>query len=178
MGDNVYLGDRNGVPHAHAVERRTAMPASPSQPPEALPADHHRPRVPLRDGQRRGFGKDPRPRCCGGCARMLAPAQALPGLRPGDGWEFSATQRTGRCFALPACATASRAVADSRPTCRASPSSWSWTCRASRAPSRWSLSPGDPLPGHRRPALPADLGPHAVYWLAIEGPRGGRRSRR
>ena len=29
MGDNIYLGDRNGVPHADAMERRIAMPAFP-----------------------------------------------------------------------------------------------------------------------------------------------------
>ena len=59
MGDNVYLGDRDGV--------RTPMQWSPGpqrrvlgrQPAAALPAGHHRPRVPLRDGQRRDPAAEP-----------------------------------------------------------------------------------------------------------------------
>ena len=54
MGDNVYLGDRNGVrtPMQWSGDRNAGFSdANPQQ--SVLPGDH-RPRVPLRDRQRRG----------------------------------------------------------------------------------------------------------------------------
>src|SRR6185369_5442301 len=53
MGDNVYLGDRD------AVEPRSQRRVLGGQPPAAVPAGDHRPRVPLRDGQRRGPAAEP-----------------------------------------------------------------------------------------------------------------------
>ncbi len=54
MGDNIYLGDRNGVrtPMQWAPGRNAGF--SQRQPAAAFFACHHRLRVPLRDGQRRG----------------------------------------------------------------------------------------------------------------------------
>ncbi len=59
MGDNVYLGDRNGVrtPMQWSPDRNAGFSAR--QPAAALPAGDHRPRVPLRDGQRRGAAGQP-----------------------------------------------------------------------------------------------------------------------
>jgi hypothetical protein len=51
--------------HAHAVERRPQRRLLARQPAAALPAGDHRPRVPLRDGQRRGPAGNPT-RCSGG----------------------------------------------------------------------------------------------------------------
>jgi len=47
MGDNIYLGDRNGVrtPMQWGPDRNAGF--SKANPPEALPAPHHGPRVPL-----------------------------------------------------------------------------------------------------------------------------------
>ena len=52
MGDNFYLGDRNGVrtPMQWAPDRNGGFSARESA--AALPAGHHRPRVPLRGGER------------------------------------------------------------------------------------------------------------------------------
>ena len=54
MGDNVYLGDRNGVrtPMQWTGDRNAGF--SRADPPAALPAGDHRPRLPLPGGQRRG----------------------------------------------------------------------------------------------------------------------------
>ncbi len=54
--------------HADAVEPRPQRRLLRRQPAAALPAGDHRPRVPLRDRQRRGPGARTRTRCCGGCA--------------------------------------------------------------------------------------------------------------
>ena len=66
MGDNIYLGDRNGVrtPMQWSADRNAGF--SRGQPAAAVPAGHHRPRVPLRGGQRRGAAEQPAARCCGG----------------------------------------------------------------------------------------------------------------
>ena len=66
MGDNIYLGDRNGVrtPMQWSADRNAGFSrANPQQ--LYLPVDH-RPRVPLRGGQRRGAAEQPAARCCGG----------------------------------------------------------------------------------------------------------------
>ena len=52
--------------HADAVERRPQRRLLARQPAAAVPAGHHRPRVPLRGGQRRGAAEQPATRCCGG----------------------------------------------------------------------------------------------------------------
>ena len=54
MGDNVYLGDRNGVrtPMQWSGDRNAGF--SRGQSAAAVPAGDHRSRVPLRSGQRRG----------------------------------------------------------------------------------------------------------------------------
>ena len=59
MGDNIYLGDRNGVrtPMQWSGDRNAGL--QPGQPAEALPAGHHRPGVPLRGDQRRGPAEQP-----------------------------------------------------------------------------------------------------------------------
>ena len=42
MGDNFYLGDRNGVPHPDAMEQRSQRRFLESESAAALPADHDR----------------------------------------------------------------------------------------------------------------------------------------
>ena len=66
MGDNIYLGDRNGVrtPMQWSGDRNAGF--SRRQPAAALPAGDHRSRVPLRGDQRRGAAEQPDTRCCGG----------------------------------------------------------------------------------------------------------------
>ena len=59
MGDNVYLGDRNGVrtPMQWSVDRNAGF--SRANPQQLDPAGHHRPRVPLRVAQRRSAAAEP-----------------------------------------------------------------------------------------------------------------------
>ena len=66
MGDNIYLGDRNGVrtPMQWSADRNAGF--SRANPQRLYPAGHHRPRVPLRGDQRRGAAEQPATRCCGG----------------------------------------------------------------------------------------------------------------
>ena len=66
MGDNIYLGDRNGVrtPMQWSADRNAGF--SRGQPAEALPAGHHRPGVPLRERSTSRRSRTTRIRCCGG----------------------------------------------------------------------------------------------------------------
>ena len=59
MGDNIYLGDRNGVrtPMQWSADRNAGF--SRANPQRALSAGHHRPGIPLRDRQRRGPAEQP-----------------------------------------------------------------------------------------------------------------------
>ena len=83
MGDNIYLGDRNGVrtPMQWSADRNAGFLAR--QPAAALFPDHHRPGVPLRVDQRREPGAQPFV-----AAQLDAPghgdAAALPGVRARD----------------------------------------------------------------------------------------------
>ena len=81
MGDNIYLGDRNGVrtPMQWSADRNAGFSrANPQR--LYLPGDH-RPRVPLRDGQRRGAAAQPPLAAVVDEATDRA-AQAVPGVRP------------------------------------------------------------------------------------------------
>ena len=86
--------------HADAVERRPQRRLLARQPAAALPAGHHRPRVPLRGGQRRGAAEQPALAAVVDEAADRA-AQALPGVRPRHA-SSSCTRRTARCS--PSCA--------------------------------------------------------------------------
>ena len=132
MGDNIYLGDRNGVrtPMQWSPDRNAGF--SRRQPAAALPAGHHRPRVPLRGAQRRGPAEQPAVAAVVDEAAS-EPAQAVPGLRPRQRWS-SSTRTTPRCW--PSCARTAR-----------SGSSWSRTCRGSSQHAELSLSvPARPGP--------------------------------
>ncbi len=66
MGDNIYLGDRNGVrtPMQWNSDRNAGF--SGRQPAAPLPSGGHRPRIPLAGDQRRGPAAEPELRCSGG----------------------------------------------------------------------------------------------------------------
>ncbi len=81
MGDNIYLGDRNGVRTPMQWSERPQRRVQPGQPAEALPAGHHRPGVPLRDGERRGAAEQPVVAAVVDEAADRA-AEAVPGVRP------------------------------------------------------------------------------------------------
>ena len=116
MGDNIYLGDRNGVrtPMQWSADRNAGFSrANPQQ--LYLPVDH-RPRVPLRGGQRRGAAGQPALAAVVDEAPDRA-AQAAPGVRPRHARVPHRRQPAGPRV---------------RPRARGrARSSWSRTCRAS-----------------------------------------------
>ncbi len=81
MGDNVFLGDRNGVrtPMQWSADRNAGF--SRANPQRLILPDHHRPRVPLRGDQRRGAAEQPQLAALVDEAPHRA-AQAVPGVRP------------------------------------------------------------------------------------------------
>ena len=83
MGDNFYLGDRNGVRTPDAVEPGPQRRLLPRQLPEAVLPRDHRPRVPLRGGERRGAAGQPAVAAVVDEAHPER-AQAVPRLRPRD----------------------------------------------------------------------------------------------
>ena len=94
MGDNIYLGDRNGVrtPMQWSPDRNAGF--SRANPQKLYSAGHHRPGVPLRGGQRRGAAEQP------ALAAVVdeaphRPAQAVPGVRPRHAALPPAGQRQG-----------------------------------------------------------------------------------
>ena len=155
--------------HADAVERRPQRRLLAREPAAALPAGHHRPRVPLRGGQRRGAAGEPAVAALVDEAADRA-AQALPGVRPRHA-SSSCTPRTARCSRSSASyegeqilvvANLSRFVqhVGARPVSAFDGHGRRSSCSAA--------------PSSRRSAtLPyfLTLGPHAFYWFVLRPPR-------
>ena len=129
MGDNVYLGDRNGVRTPMQWSRRPQRRLLARQPAAALPAGDHRPRVPLRDAQRRGAAAQPALAATGGCAASSPCASAT---RRSAAARWSSYRPENR-KSSPSCASTRTSASSSSPTCRASCRASSSTSRASRA---------------------------------------------
>ncbi len=128
MGDNIYLGDRNGVrtPMQWTGDRNAGF--SRADPVAALPAGHPRSDLPLPGDQRRG------PAALADVAAQLAAAadpraQEVPGLRPRLARVRALREPTDR--GLPARATRAKRSWWST-TSRGSPSRPSWTCGRGR----------------------------------------------
>ena len=68
MGDNIWLGDRDGVRTPDAVDARPQRRVLHLRPRPALPAGDHGPGLRLPGGQRRGAAATARRRCCTGPA--------------------------------------------------------------------------------------------------------------
>ena len=153
MGDNVFLGDRNGVrtPMQWSAGPQRRLLAR--QPAAAHPADDHRPRVPLRGAQRRGAAGEPELAALVDEAADRA-AQALPGLRPRHA-SSSCSPTTRKVLAFVRASSRTRRC-------------WWW--RTSRGYAQYveldlrdykgcvpvELFGRTALPADRRPALPAD----------------------
>ena len=177
MGDNVYLGDRNGVrtPMQWSADRNAGF--STRQPAPALPAADHRAGLPLRERQRREPGRQP-----GVAAVVDAPAdraaQAPPRARS-RARSSSSSRRTTTCSRSSARQLTYRPSASTRccasPTCRGWPSRSSSTCATFAGVGAGRGVRAEPLRADRRPAVPADAG--AVRLLLVR-PRRRARGRR
>ena len=84
MGDNIYLGDRNGVrtPMQWTGDRNAGF--SRADPTQLYAAADRRPGLRLPGGQRRGPAARRRPRCCTGCKRLIALRKEHPVFGRGD----------------------------------------------------------------------------------------------
>ena len=158
MGDNVYLGDRDGVrtPMQWSADRNAGF--SDREPAEAVHAGDHRSGVQLRDRQRRRPARQPRVVAVVGAPADRA-AQALPGVRArldraarrptttACSRSCGATEAAGRRDAAAGARrrepVAASAVRRARPV------------RVPRHAARRAVRP-DHVPADRRPALPAD----------------------
>ncbi len=71
MGDNVFLGDRNGVrtPMQWSADRNAGF--SRANPQRLVPAGQHRSRVSLRDQSMSKRSRTTRTRCCGGPSGLI-----------------------------------------------------------------------------------------------------------
>ena len=123
----------------------TATPGSRTANPQRLylPVDH-RPRVPLRGGQRRGPATATPSRCCGGCARSSPCAGPTRCSRTAT--SRSCTPRTTASSPSSGRSRARRRCSSWR-TCPGSPRRWSSTCATTSGGSPTSCSAGPSSPG-------------------------------
>ena len=122
MGDNVYLGDRDGVrtPMQWTGDRNGGFSRADFAQLYLAAADGPRLRLPGR--QRRGAAAHARPRCCAGCGASSRCARSIPS---------SASAATSRC---------ARATRGSSPTSAATRTTSRSACTTSRARRRRSSS--------------------------------------
>ena len=170
MGDNFYLGDRNGVRTPMQWSARPQRRILARQSAAALPAGEHRSGVPLRSDQRGDAAEQSAlaavvDEAAAGAAQAVArhgPRQSLEFLYPGE------PARAGV-----------RATATKRSAC------WWWrTSRGSRSARNWICPQYQgmaPLELFGKTEFPADRAtgrtfcrwaPHAFYWFALQ-PQGG-----
>ena len=143
----------------------TATPASRAPTRSAVPAGHHRPRVPLRGDQRRGAAEQPALAAVVDEAAHRA-AQAAPRLRPRQR-SSSCTPRTARCW---------RSSAATRPStilCVANLSRFAAGRRARPGAVRRACVPVELFGRTELPPIGdtpyfLTLGPHAFYWFSLQ----------
>ena len=176
MGDNVYLGDRNGVrtPMQWSGDRNAGF--SRGQSAAALPAGDHRSRVPLRGDQRRDAAEQPALAAVVDEAADRA-AQAIPGVRPRHARVPAPDNRKVLAFVR---RYERRARSWSSPTCRASRSPRSSTFGESTGMTPIEMFGRVEFPTDRRAAVLPD--PRPALLLLVQprtaAERGGGPGRR
>ena len=161
MGDNIYLGDRNGVRTPMQWSRRPQRRLLARQSAAALPAGDHRPGVPLRGDQRRSPAEQP---------ELAVLVDETPDRVAEAVTRPSAAARWSCCS--PPIARSWRSCGATRrnacwwwPTCRVLCSTWNWTCPISEhVPVE--MFGGRVFPPSATP-YPLTLGPHAFYWFLL-----------
>ena len=173
MGDNIYLGDRNGVrtPMQWSADRNAGFSrANPQR--LYLPVDH-RPRVPLRGGQRRDPARTTRNSLLWWMKRLIALRKRYKAFGRGsieflypDNRKVLAFIRRYEDERILVVANLSRFVAVRRARPR----------RRTRGTSRSSCSAQTEFPPIGELPYLLTLGPHAFYWFVARGARARRPS--
>ena len=166
MGDNIYLGDRNGVrtPMQWSDDRNAGFSTRRARP--ALPARHHRSRLRLPGGQRRRAGADAVVAAQHDAAahRRAAARRRRSAAAPSS----SCARATSRCS--PTCAAGTgRHAARRRQPLRPRPSRSSWTWPRCEGAAPVEMLGDTRFPPIRREPYFLSLGPHGYYWFRLEG---------
>ena len=163
MGDNIYLGDRNGV--------RTPMQWTPDRnggfsrcdPARLYPADDHGPGLRLRVGQRRGAVAQPWLAAELDQAADLG-AQIEPGLRPRIACVHPADQPLGAGLCSPVSRTR---FCSASPTCRARRRPPRSTCRRGADASRSKCSAARASRPSAIIPMSSRLAPYGFFWFQL-----------
>ena len=149
MGDNLALGDRDGVrtPMQWNRGRNAGLLHAPNRRRLRLPGDH-RSGLPLRERSTWRPSRPTRTPSCG--SRSASSRCASSPWSSAAAASSSCTRRTARSW--PTCASTRASVSWLSRTCRASCSTRSWTCPPARAWCRWRCSAAT---SSRRSARPA-----------------------
>ena len=163
MGDNIYLGDRNGVrtPMQWSADRNAGFSrANPQQLylPVIIDPEYHYEAVNVEAQQNNPHS------LLWWMKRLIALRKRHQAFGRGHAG-VPRTRTTTRSW--PSSAATRTSDSSSSPTCRASSSTSSWTCARSGAWCRSSCSAGRRSRRRRRP-YSLTLGPHAFYWFALE----------
>ena len=173
MGDNIYLGDRNGVrtPMQWSADRNAGFSEADSA---ALysPA-HRRSAVRLPHGERRGAGAHADVAAALDARGSSRVRQAVQGVRARH-VRAARRRRTGACSS--SCAATQDEVDPLREQPRrASRSTWSSICASSTGWSPIELWSGQAFPPIGDAAVPADAGGRDFLWFRLQPPGGPER---
>ena len=185
MGDNIWLHDRDAVrtPMQWTPDRNAGF--STRRPGQALPAGHPVAGLPLQPRQRRGADGAPAPRCCTGCAAMLAVRREHPVFGLGD-FERAARSTTSAVLAFVRASTGASATREDRRHVRACVNNLSSPARRPTTitlPERVRGRAGREtcsaarLPRRRAPTarITVTLGSRDFFWLRAGAGRGDDR---
>ena len=167
MGDNIYLGDRNGVrtPMQWTGDRNAGF--SPRRRRAPLPARHRRPGLRLPGHQRRGPAPHPDL-----AAELDEAASSRCGSRPA----CSAAARSASCARRTTACSPTCASTRARPCSPCTTSSGVGPAGGARPPRVGRAHPGrdarrQPLPRHRgRGPYFLSLAPYGYYWFRLQPP--------
>ena len=164
MGDNVYLGDRNGVRTPMQWTRRLERRLLERRPRAALPAADLEPGLRLPGGERREPAPRRRTRCSTGRKRLIQVRRSTPRLRPRLD-RVPEARRTTACS--PTCAASTPSRCWSSTTCRARRRRSSSTCGALAGAIPIEMFGRSLFPRIRERPYVMTLGPYDFFWFRL-----------